>query len=486
MTPTSDRDAGPPVTRRERQLQALYRGVGLPRVRGVAPRVAVVGAGLAGLTAATLLRLGGCRVAVFEAASRTGGRVWTERLGGGDGPVVECGGEFIDTQHVDMLALVRHLGLPLLDLDADPLTELQDYHQACGRRFDDAEFDAALQQLAPQIVRDARRCSARPTRRRHSPTDRHFDQLSVAEYLQSLDVEPWARRLVETAYVTVYGLDAGEQSCLNLLTLMSGTSAGNASVFGDSDERYKLREGSATVAHALAHGLAGDLYLEHRLLRLRRQADGVQLTLDRGGHATTIDADAVVLALPFTLLRQVDLGDSLPPAKRRAVENLGYGSNSKLMAGLQRPLWRDQGGSGSGFADLDYQSTWDCSRQRQQGPAIFTYYLGGGIGRAVGEGPAADWLARFAGQTERVYPGFSAALTGFVRRVHWPSEPWALGSYTCYRPGQWTTIGGDEAPTVGPIHFAGEHCATASQGYMDGAVQTGRQAALAILRRAAA
>jgi monoamine oxidase len=67
--------------------------------------------------------------------------------------------------------------------------------------------------------------------------------------------------------------------------------------------------------------------------------------------------------------------------------------------------------------------------------------------------------------------------------VDWTAEPFALGAYTCYRPGQWTTIAGDEATRDGNLYFAGEHCARASQGYMDGAVQTGRMAALAILRR---
>lgn len=477
-------DGGPPETARGRKLRALYRGEGLPRIRGTAPRVVVVGAGLAGLTAATLLRTGGCQVAVFEAAERAGGRVWTERVAGHGSPVVECGGEFIDTQHDDLLALARHLGLELLDLEADSAAGLQEAYHACGQLHDEAAFEAALAHLGPRIAADARRCSPRPTRRRHTAIDRHFDRMSIAEYLETLDAEPWVRRLVETAYVTVYGLDAGEQSCLNLLTLMSGTPDGAPSIFGDSDERYKVREGSGAVTDALARQLGAAVYTGHRLVRLRRQGPGVRLTVDRGGTAAEVDADAAVLALPFTLLRQVDLGDSLPPAKRHAIERLGYGANSKLMVGLRERVWRRHGFDGGGFSDLDYQSTWECTRLRGADPAILTYYLGGRAGLAVGQGRAEDWMARFAAQTETVYPGFSAALTGFVRRVHWPSQPFALGSYTCYRPGQWTTLGGDEAVPAGPVHFAGEHCATASQGYMDGAVQTGREAALAILRQA--
>jgi monoamine oxidase len=85
---------------------------------------------------------------------------------------------------------------------------------------------------------------------------------------------------------------------------------------------------------------------------------------------------------------------------------------------------------------------------------------------------------------DAVFPGFAAEWTGETRRINWPDEPFALGAYTCYRPGQWTAFGGAEAePLPNGLYFAGEHCALASQGYMNGAAETGRAAALAILKR---
>lgn len=456
-------------------------------MRGAAPRVAVIGAGLAGLTAATLLRQGGCRVAVFEASGRAGGRVLTERADHAAGPVVECGGEFIDTQHADMLALVRHLGLPLLDTGGADEEALQAAYHFNGQRYTQAQFDAAFAQAAAAVQRDIERCSARVSRRRHSAADRRFDRLSIAQYLEGLDAEPWFKRALEVAYVTVYGLDAGEQSSLNLLSLIGADAARGLSVFGSSDERWKVRDGSQAVAHALAAGLPEPVWFEHRLVRLRRGSGQTwRLSLDRAAGAVAVDADAVVFALPFTLLRDVDLGDLLPPHKRRAVDQLGYGHNSKLMLGLRRRVWREHGFEGGIYTDFDFQTTWECSRLRGAEPAIFTYYLGGAEGLAVGRGDARDHARRYARATDNVFPGFSDATSGFVRRIVWADEPFARGSYTCYRPGQWTALAGDEATPVGRLYFAGEHCATASQGYMDGAVQTGREAALAILRRAAA
>jgi monoamine oxidase len=66
-------------------------------------------------------------------------------------------------------------------------------------------------------------------------------------------------------------------------------------------------------------------------------------------------------------------------------------------------------------------------------------------------------------------------------RFHWPTHPWTKGSYAAYRPGQWTTIHGAEGERVGNLHFAGEHCSINSQGFMNGAVETGESAAKAVL-----
>jgi monoamine oxidase len=474
-------DTGPAATARERRLRALYAGAGLPRVKGEAPRVAVVGAGLAGLAAAYLLQQGGCRTAVFEAAGQVGGRIRTERAA--HGAVLECGAEFVDTQHVEVLALIRHLGLPMIDLQAPADAGLRLACHFDGQHYSVDAFEAAFARLLPQIRADFAPCSPRATRRRHTPADRRHDMRSLAEYLHGLDAEPWLRRLIEVAYVTTVGLDAAEQSSLNLLSVIGASTQGG--LFGDSDERYKIRDGSARLTDGLAARLPDLIHPGHRLVRLRRPGASYRLTLERGAAGSVeVDADAVVLALPFTLLRQVDLGDLFTVHKRRAIDTLGYGTNSKLMLGMKTRVWRDQGFAGDVVTDLPFQAAWECSRQRAGDPAVFTFFLGGDAGVELGHGSAEEQALRCASSADRVFPGFSAARSGLVRRVDWGAEPFASGSYTCYRPGQWTTIAGDEATRDGNVYFAGEHCAAASQGYMDGAARTGRLAAMAILRRA--
>ena len=470
------------LDRGARRVLAVYDGSAVPRAAGATPRVAIVGAGLAGLAAAHVLARAGCRATVYEASARIGGRVWTDHDACGSGLVGELGGEFIDSRHHDMLALAALFGLALIDTGSAAEAQLSTSYFFAGRHYTEAEVAAAFAQVAPRIARDAARLGGRVSRRRHTPAVAALDRLSIAEYLDGLGLDGWLRSAIEVAYVTEYGLDAAEQSSINLLSLIGTDPRAGFQIFGGSDERYKVRDGADRIAHGLAAGLRGAIRMEHRLVRVRGDGAGYRLSFDTPGKARQISADVVVFALPFTMLRRVDLGDSVPPAKQRAIDQLGYGNNCKLLLGLRSRFWRDAGRDGGLYTDLDCQTGWDSSRLREGGRGVYAYYLGGRQGIDVGRGPAEEQAARMAALTERVFPGFASQCDGCATRVHWPSEPFAQGSYTCYRPGQWTTIAGDESPRVGKLYFAGEHCATDSQGYMDGAAQTGRRAAQAILR----
>jgi monoamine oxidase len=84
---------------------------------------------------------------------------------------------------------------------------------------------------------------------------------------------------------------------------------------------------------------------------------------------------------------------------------------------------------------------------------------------------------------EAAYPGVTATRNGSVERFHWPTYPFTLASYRCFRPGQWTTIAGSEILPVDRLFFAGEHTSYNFQGYMNGGAETGRRVAEAILAK---
>jgi monoamine oxidase len=187
--------------------------------------------------------------------------------------------------------------------------------------------------------------------------------------------------------------------------------------------------------------------------------------------------------LPFTLLRRVRIDVVLPPAKRRAIDEIGYGTNAKLMIGFTDRVWRDRHRTnGSVLTDLPFQLVWETSRHQPGESGILTNFTGGRHGVAIGTGSATDQAAAAVGALEQVFPGIEATRAGAREaRFHWPTHPYTLGSYACYRPGQWTTIAGAEGEPVGRLFFAGEHCSTRAQGFMEGGCETGEAAARAVL-----
>ncbi|MDR7398477.1 MAG: NAD(P)/FAD-dependent oxidoreductase [Armatimonadota bacterium] len=448
-----------------------------------APRVVIVGAGIAGLVAGYSLRQAGIRPRIYEASTRTGGRMFSVAGAVVPGLVTEFGGEFIDTGHEDMHRLVRSLGLELIDLQHGSEARLRPTFYFDGRRISESEVVRNFQPLARRIRQDQDALGDVVTYRRHTPRARELDRMSVSEYLDRVGASGWVKELLEVAYVAEYGLDAGEQSALNLVLLIGTEPSTTFEVYGDSDERYSVRGGNQQVCDRLALLLQSSLHLGHRLVAVRPRGGGYRLVFERrGAGVVEADADFVILTVPFTLLREVELQVDLPPVKRRAIQELGYGTNSKLILGFRERAWRKADSSGELFTDLPLQTGWDSSRGRPGTAGTYTVFLGGRAGVDVGEGLAREQAQRVLPDLERVFPGVRGAYTGRVARWHWPSDPFVRGSYACWKVGQYTTIAGAEFEPVGRLLFAGEHTSLDYQGYMNGAAQTGRRAAQLVRR----
>jgi monoamine oxidase len=144
-------------------------------------------------------------------------------------------------------------------------------------------------------------------------------------------------------------------------------------------------------------------------------------------------------------------------------------------------VWYDSNGTGSSMVDLPYQSSWETSRGQSGTSGILTNFAGGRRGLALSEGTPEEKAAEFAEQLDRVFPGAREAHGKLAARFRWTTARSFLGSYACYRPGQYTTIAGAEGEAVGGLHFAGEHTSLAFQGFMNGAVESGEHAAWEIL-----
>jgi monoamine oxidase len=283
------------------------------------------------------------------------------------------------------------------------------------------------------------------------------------------------------------GLEIGQQSALNFLTFIGTEDANAFKVFGESDERFHVRGGNDQIPRILAARMGESIETGHVLEAVRKDGDGVRLTFRRDGASIDVHAGQAILALPFTLLRNVRIDYPLPQRKRNAIDRLAYGTNAKLMIGYDRRPWRTQGANGASMSDLSYQTTWDTTR-KQIGPAgVLTNFTGGRHGVELGQGTPRAQADAATAALDRVWPGLAAARTHpREARFHWPTHPWTLGSYACFRPNDWSTLRGVMGEPVGPLFFAGEHCALETQGFMEGGCESGQIAAEAVLAQVVA
>ncbi len=491
-------------TRRELVAGATIAGAGLvlgcdrlrtllpARLGGARREVAIVGGGIAGLTCAWRLSQAGVAARVYEAQDRIGGRMWSLRGAFPEGQVCELGGELIDTGHGRIRALAAELGLELDDLSLYEPGLAKDLFWFDGRQYSDAEVVEAFTPVAARIDAAWETVTGETVSYREPNGGEAIDRQSIAEWLDGAECSGWFRKLLDVAYTTEYGLEIGDQSAWNLL-MMIDTEPDPFKVFGASDERFHVRGGNDLIPQRLGERLAGKIETGVRLEALAAKSDGsFVLTLRRGASTFEVGAEQVVLALPFTLLRDVRLDLTLPAVKRQAIAELGYGTNAKLMVGFSDRVWRaprggndrspgrTPGSNGSVLTDLPIQLTWEATRMQPGKAGILVCYTGGERGVEIGQGTPATQSERFARELERVFPGVSERRLGEAR-FHWPSFEFTRGSYASYRVGQWTTIGGAEGERVGNLHFAGEHTSVDFQGFMEGGCESGERAAGEIL-----
>lgn len=449
--------------------------------------VVIVGAGIAGLSAATRLRDEfGIAARVYEAQERVGGRMLSLRGFFPDNQVCELGGELIDSGHTRMRTLAGQLGLALDDLLDEAPGIAADTWYFDGRRYSEAEIVHAFAPLAQQIRAASESLPEAGISAGEAGTGAAIDALSVSAWLDQQGCSGWLRSLIEVAYTTEMGLDCDEQSALNLIDFI-GTDDEHFHIFGESDERFHVRGGNDAVTSALAANLGAAIETGCVLEALAKGSDGrYRLSFRRGSASFDVTADQVVLATPLTTLRQVSLDLELPPSTRQTIQALGYGRNTKLMIGFNERVWRERhAGNGSLFTDLMPQSTWETSRQHPGAHGILTNFTGGRHAVAICDGPPKAHADAAVAALEAVYPGLSASRSGAREvRMPWPVHPWTLGSYACYRPGQWSTLRGVLNQPVDRLHFAGEHCAMDNQGFMEGGLESGQDVAAAVAAQA--
>lgn len=452
-----------------------------------APRIAIVGGGLAGLACADRLQTKGFSATVYEGATRLGGRCFSNRSLV-PGMACENGGELIDTGHKTMLGYANEFGL---ELESYVKKRGDERFWFFGRSWSDEDVVDQFRIVVSAMRRDLHAISGSATFYSYTPNDVIFDRMDLASYIGSRTGGlPLIAAVLNEAYLAEYGLETWQQSTLNFLGFMRLNRQSKFEPFGTSDERFHLIDGNDGIVQGLQQKLRGPIVMGARLTKLARTLSGRYQLFFNGSTQPEV-ADTVVLAVPFTVLREVELDSSLGLSgdKIRAIQTLGYGTNAKTMVAFDGRPWAEVGAGGGVYSDLaDLQATWETNRGRSAGFGIITDYASGDRGVALGSMPVQTQVEAFLDDFDVVFPGAKAraARNGaayVAHREYWPANPFARGSYTCYTTGQFTTVAGLESEPAGSLKFAGEHADSfySWQGFMEGACLSGIRAANEIL-----
>jgi len=441
--------------------------------------VAVVGAGLAGLTAARRLVEAGLEPVVLEARDRVGGRTLNHDLG--DGKVVEVGGQWVGPTQRRMLALSREVGV-----DTHPTYD--EGENVIEWRGELKRYRGAIPRINPAILADVAQAQVRLDRMaRRVPleapweADRaaRWDAQTYATWLARNLATAGARTLLEIGAEAVWAQEPADLSLLHVL-FYTHSGGGFDSLIGTSGgaQQDRFVGGSQLVALRVADALGAErIALSAPVRRIAHGTDGVTVAAD----GVEVRARRGVVALPPALAGRIAYDPPLSGYRDQLTQRMAQGTVIKCMAIYPEPFWRAEGLTGQAASDIGpVRVTFDNSPPDGT-PGVLLGFLEGRQARALGRRTPEERRDAVVGCFARLFGPRAASPDGYVERV-WADEEWTRGCYGCAMPtGAWTEFGPALRAPIGPLHWAGAETATVWSGYMDGAVSSGERAAADIV-----
>ncbi|MEU8511709.1 flavin monoamine oxidase family protein [Kitasatospora sp. NPDC048722] len=439
------------------------------------PRAAVVvGAGLAGLTAANGLAEQGIDVTVLEARDRVGGR--THGIEVAPGRWIDGGAAYLGDRHTELLSLIDELGLkttPTTMLGASRFA-LGGEHATRDGRFPPLNA-VALGDLFEQL--DELTSAVRPEAPWLTPGAEQLDTLTAAEWAEQHLAHPDARLFFPLFLGEMMAADPADLSVLHMaFYLRSGGGLRYLNAFEGGAQQDRIAGGAHQVCERLADRLGSRVRLGEPVRAVHQDAHGVTVRTDHGSYR----ADVAVLALPPLLADAIEHRPGPPP--HRAGERTSRGCAIKASLVYPAPLWRDHGLSGwSVNARGPLLSTVDDTPP-EGGPGVLTGFVTGAEAhRFAALGPEEQREAAVR-QAAQLFPMLPEPLACHL--TDWVNEPYSQGCYAALLgPGDWLAHGPALTAPHGRVHFAGTETSTAYFGLMEGAIRSGHRAATEVLAR---
>lgn len=442
-------------------------------------RTIVVGAGLAGLTAARQLAAAGRDVLVLEARDRVGGRTWTRDV---HGARLDVGAQWLDATQTRMLALCDEFGLARFPTHVDGDTVL--LHR--GRR---STYTGTIPRLSPLTLVQVqaflssaeKRLAGRidPAAPHEAPDAADLDGTPLAAWLRRNAPGSSAREVIDVAITTIFGAEADELSTLwtGAYAAAGGGMLRLAATEGGAQE-LRFVDGAQSVALHLAEELGDAVVTGAPVAGVAWGKAGVAVH-DRTGR--TWDGRDVVVAVPPNLAAKVDWDPVLPHERQQVHQRWAMGATTKVIAVYDRPFWREAGLSGEAVATAsDLTATFDNTSHDGSVPSLVSFVVGD-RGRAWSRRPASVRQRLVLDHLIRAFGPYAGEPVDLIEQ-DWTTEPFT-GGCPVANPAVGALARFPEAirSPVGPIHWAGTETATEWTGYMEGAVQSGERAAAEVL-----
>jgi monoamine oxidase len=462
------------------------------------PQVAIIGGGLAGLMAGYSL-IGRCNVTLFEARDRVGGRVFSKPRGNGANGIVEAGGELIGYNHPLWLKLAKQFELGLSVITSDSNFDALDLDMPIyvdGKKLTDREMVHIYNEMNEAFARISQRAALiDPARPWDAMNAQELDDRPLSDWIATLDCEELTKLAMEEQFSNDAGQPTSKQSYLaNLAVVAGGRLKDQPDAFFTQTETLRCAEGNDALAKRLKSEIEnarGSVQLGKPVKAVTLDDEGVTLEFGDDG-AKPFTADYVILAIPPSLwpaapYPKIAISPELP-----LDYYVSMGVALKYLSPLTRRFWIKEGLAPTAISSR-IGATWEGT-DNQIAPVgsevELNLFAGAAAAQAAlkqynkdGKKGVDDFYSKGIGHIYKGYADHKAREPDFMA---WPLDEWTRAGYSCPAPGDVCRAG----PLLhkgfrGRMFFAGEHTCFAYFGYMEGALQSGRTAASAVIRASA-
>jgi len=438
----------------------------------------VIGAGYAGLTAASLARKAGKQVVVLEARDRVGGRVWTDHFP--DGTYIDRGAQWAGPGQDRFYALARQTGVetfPTHDAGLSLLCMDQRMKQYKGL-IPPLPIPALLS--LDFAIKKMNRLSAGidPSAPWNHRRAREWDGMTLGGWMRAQLKSRRARRLFTIAMEAIFAANPDELSFLfSLFYTRSGKNLDTLMNIRNGAQQDRLLGGADLPARRLAETLGDSLRLQAPVRAVRADDASVEVS----GDGFTVKAKALIIAIPPSQVLKIRFEPGLPVMKTQLMQRMPMGCVWKCYAIYEKPFWRTQGLNGLVATDFGYTSLVFDNSPRDGEKGILMGFVLADKARAFSNLGETERKASILSSLTRFF-GPAAANPLLYTDQCWATEEWSGGCYTgIMGPHTMTAFGPELRRPTGRIHWAGTETSDIWNGYIDGAIRSGERAAAEVL-----